>query len=119
MNVNMAQAGYYRLPTFESRTNFTLSLIEEWDAVGYDKDAISTEMSKLAKLAATRNSWVHGDWCATIDRSETVVFNHRADPNSVKRRKPVKAHDVEDHCRTVKQRTSKLAELIDLAGIDP
>lgn len=30
-----------------------------------DKDVISKAVEKLAKLAGTRNSWVHGDWCST------------------------------------------------------
>ena len=70
----MAQTGYYRLPTFEARTNFILALINEWDGAGFPKNDIVTEIQKLGKLAGTRNGWVHGDWCVSKDKKETVIF---------------------------------------------
>jgi hypothetical protein len=74
MTANMAQTGYYRLPTFEARTNFILALINEWDGAGFPKNDIVTEIQKLGKLAGTRNGWVHGDWCVSKDKKETVIF---------------------------------------------
>ena len=44
----------------------------------FDKEAIVGAIDKLAKLARTRNHWVHGDWCAPEDMSETVIFDMRA-----------------------------------------
>lgn len=103
---------YHRIPTFESRVKFTLALVQEWQTTEFDKAAITTAIEKLAKLASTRNEWVHGDWCTLKDKSETVVFNHRRPPDGQGRRKPVKAHDVLDHCAAVNRRAYELATLI-------
>jgi hypothetical protein len=112
--VNMAQAGYYRIPTFEARSKFILALLPEWKTTEFDKDAIETAIVKLAKLASTRNHWVHGDWCISKDdKKVAVIFNHRAEMNSPERRKPVKANDVRQHCDAVRRRAGALANLID------
>jgi len=113
IGLNMAMESYYRIPTFESRVKFVLALIGEWKTSSYDKDAITTALEKLAKLASTRNHWVHGDWCANPNKTETVIFNHRIHTASSDRRKPVKAADVANHCATVRKRRQALANLID------
>jgi hypothetical protein len=112
IGLNMAMESSARIPTFESRTKFILALLREWETDEFDKDAISTSVKKLTALAKTRNHWVHGDWCATRDRTEVVIFDHRASLDSERRKKPVKAHDVMNHCEAVKLRASELAKLI-------
>lgn len=119
IGLNMAMASYHRIPTFESRVKFLRALLPDWQTKEFDKNAIDKAIGKLAKLASTRNHWVHGDWCATRDRSETVIFDHRTDPNSAGRRKPVKTADILNHCQAVKIRSAALAALIkwhDLEG---
>jgi hypothetical protein len=86
-NVNMVQAGYYRLPTFESRVKFARALLSEWQSSGFDKQAIDREIGKLGGLASTRNHWVHGHWCFDDGTSEVVVFDHRSGESSSGRRK--------------------------------
>jgi hypothetical protein len=117
--LNMALAGYYRIPTFESRTKFLLAIISEWDTSHYDKDAIILRIEKLGKLASTRNRWVHGDWCSDLQKASTIIFNHRADENSPDRRKPVKGADVTNHCQAVLKWTKELAQLIDTHSLKP
>ena len=114
MRLNMAMVGYYRIPTFEARTKFILSLCTEWDTSEFDKAAIEQAIQKLAKLASTRNHWVHGDWCGSKDDKTVVIFDHRADPASLARRKVVKANDVRHHCDTVRSRADELNELIQI-----
>jgi hypothetical protein len=112
IGLNMAMLGYYRIPTFESRVKFIKALLLEWRPEGFDKDRIETAIEKLAKLASTRNHWVHGDWCANREKTETVIFNQRATIASSERCKPVKAADVENHCNAVRARTKDLSDLI-------
>jgi hypothetical protein len=112
IGLNMAMESSARIPTFESRTKFIFALLQEWETDEFDKDAISAAVDGLAKLARTRNHWVHGDWCAKRDKSETVIFDHRALPDSPRRKKPVKAHDVMNHCDAVKSRAAQLAKLV-------
>lgn len=112
IGLNMAMESSARIPTFESRTKFILALLEEWEAGEFDKAAISAAVGGLTKLSKTRNHWVHGDWCATRDKSETVIFDHRAAADSPRRRKPVKAHDVMNHCGAVRLRAAELGKLI-------
>ncbi len=112
VGLNMAMESYYCIPTFESRTRFTLGLLGEWNTSKYDRDAIRIALNKLAKLARTRNQWVHGDWCTNPDETETVIFNHRAAADSPARRKPVKAADVRNHCEAVILRADDLGDLI-------
>src|SRR5437868_11802363 len=105
-SVHMAQAGYYRIPTFESRTKFILALMQEWHplAAEFNRGTIIKAVEKLSKLASARNGWVHGDWCVAADKSETVIFDHRADSQSAHRRRPVKAADVRNHNEAVLKR---------------
>jgi hypothetical protein len=114
IGLNMAMESSARIPTFESRTKFLLALLQEWETDEFDKEAIAAAVEGLVKLAKTRNHWVHGDWCAPKDKSATVVFDHRTEPNSPRRRKPVKAHDVMNHCEAVRTRAAELAKLIQL-----
>jgi len=117
VGLNMSLAGYYRIPTFEARVKFILALIPEWKTDKFDKDAITKAVEKLSHLSAARNQWVHGDWCANKAEMLTVIFNHRVSPDSSKRRKPVKAQDVMNHCEAVKTRAKALSKLIDFASL--
>ena len=113
IGLNMAMESYYRIPSFEARVKFTLALLGEWETDKYDRDKIATALEKLSKLASTRNHWVHGDWCANDDKSETVIFDHRSPLDSKARRKPVKATDVVHHCATVRERADNLGKLVE------
>jgi hypothetical protein len=115
--LNMALAGYYRIPTFESRTKFILAILSEWQTAHYDKDAVTKTVEKLGKLASTRNQWIHGNWCTNKDKTLTVIFNHRAHEDSAERRKPVKAADILNRCEAVKRRAQELADLIDVYSL--
>jgi len=113
-NLNKIQAGYYRIPTFESRVKFINALVGEWKPPAkFKKSDIANAITKLSQLSGTRNHWVHGDWCAAIDGSEVVIFDHRSAIGSLNRRKPVKAHDVANHANTVRFRAEALLKLID------
>jgi hypothetical protein len=118
IGLNMAMESFARIPTFEARVKFVRAILGEWQPATYDAEAISEAVAKLAKLASTRNHWIHGDWCARADKSETVIFNHRVHHTHDKRRKPVKAADVMDHCRAVKERFRELGTLINYAQLE-
>ena len=113
-SAHMAQAGYYRIPTFESRTKFILGLMAEWHPppADFSREKIIKAVEKLSKLASARNGWVHGDWCVAADKSHTVIFDHRADSESPHRRRPVKAADVRNHNEAVLKRAEELDDLI-------
>ena len=117
-NLNLIMAGFYRIPTFESRVKFTRALITEWESRDFDRPAIDKAVKKLSDLSSARNHWIHGDWCATQDPSpKIVIFNHRVDVESADRRKPVKASDVLNHTEAVHRRCSALAQLIDFESL--
>ncbi len=118
VGLNMAMISYSRLPTFETRSKFLDSLLLEWSTSKYDKGAIKKEIGKLAKLAATRNQWVHSDWCANQDKTQTVIFNQRLPSTSDKRKKAVKAADVIQHNKTVKSRADEIGRLVDYESLD-
>jgi hypothetical protein len=115
--LNMSQAGYYRIPTFEPRTKFILALLSEWETSHYDKEAITKTVEKLGKLSGARNGWVHGDWCTNKSETITIIFNHRAPIDSQDRRKPVKEADVMNHCKAVIGRADELKQLIDVHSL--
>lgn len=117
MTIHMAQDGYHRLPTFEARVKFLKAIADEWQPEDFDKPAILQGIDKLAKLARSRNHWVHGDWCAPDDRSSTVVFDMRAKDGTPDRRKTVKAHDIDHHRQRVIERADELGELIRITEI--
>jgi len=119
IGLNMAMEASARIPTFESRTKFIRALIQEWNTVEFDKEAIVDAIQGLVTLSKTRNHWVHGDWCAPADKSHAVIFDHRAPVESPKRRKPVKAHDVMNHCDAVKLRAAELGKLIKYEALLP
>lgn len=112
ISLNMAMSGYHSIPTFEARNNFIRAIAKEWNTDEFDKNDIITALDKLAKLAGTRNRYVHGDWCADKNKNETVIFNHRASLASAERRKPVKAHDIRLHAETVVSRAKALGALV-------
>jgi hypothetical protein len=116
-NLNLIQVGYYRIPTFESRVKVINALIDKWEPKGFDKPAIKRAVTKLAKLASARNHWIHGNWCASEDFTETVIFDYRSSADSPNRRKPVKAADVENHTNAVRLRTHELLHLVDFANV--
>jgi len=118
MSLNKAQAGFYRIPTFESRIKFIRALITEWNTKEFNTAAIDTAIDKLSHLSSARNHWVHGCWLATDDYSELYVFDMRADAESDARRKPVKAADVRNHNQAVLLRADALRALIDMSSLE-
>jgi len=118
MSLNKAQAGFYRIPTFESRIKFIRALITEWNTKEFNTAAIDTAIDKLSHLSSARNHWVHGCWLATDDYSELYVFDMRADAESDARRKPVKAADVRNHNQAVLLRADALRALIDMGSLE-
>ena len=113
----MSAAGYYGVPSFESRTRFLLAMLSEWQTSVYDKHAITKAVEKVEKLAAARNKWIHGDWCTTKEEIITVIFNHRVPSYSPERRKTVKTADIVNHYRAVNGRAKELATLIDYLSL--
>jgi len=118
MSLNKAQAGFYRIPTFESLIKFIRALITEWNTKEFNTAAIDTAIDKLSHLSSARNHWVHGCWLATDDYSELYVFDMRADAESDARRKPVKAADVRNHNQAVLLRADALRALIDMSSLE-
>lgn len=94
----------HRIPTFESRSKMIMASTLEWDVPDELKEETRTAIKKLANLATTRNHWVHGNYCRNADGSSTVIFDYRQAANSPKRKRPVKAHDIEDHAEAVNRR---------------
>ena len=117
IGLNNVQPGFYRIPTFEARVKFARALMTAWDAGKFDKAAIDKQLVTLNRLASTRNHLIHGDWAAKMDLSQTVIFDHRSDASSPKRRKPIKAHDVRNHTNAVLACRKRLDELIDFDSI--
>jgi len=113
LGLNMSQNGYYRIPTINSRMQFIIALIDDWETKVYDKLAILQEIEGLGKLSTTRNHWVHGNWCVGGTSKEVVTFDHRAKIGSSSRRKPVKAADVKNHNEAVLTRANALKKLVD------
>lgn len=101
-----------RVPTFESRIKITQTLLERWAQDDQHTQALTEAVAKLAKLSATRNRLVHGSWRSTLDKSLTVVFDHREQIGSPKRRRTVKAHDVINHVNAVHSRIDDLFRLM-------
>jgi len=124
MSLNKAQAGFYRIPTFESRIKFIRALITEWNTKEFNTAAIDTAIDKLSHLSSARNHWVRIKFIralitlATDDYSELYVFDMRADAESDARRKPVKAADVRNHNQAVLLRADALRALIDMGSLE-
>lgn len=110
MHANQAHHGYYRIPTFEARVKFLQGMIPVWTTPKYDKVAISEAIEAIRRLSDTRNSWIHGIWSKKTT-GQVVVFNFRA-PEDKGRNKPVKAHDINLHVSTLKERTKALRALL-------
>jgi hypothetical protein len=110
--LNMGQNAYYRIPTINSRMQFITSLINDWETKEFDKPSIILQIEGLARLSATRNHWVHGNWCIGGAPKETVIFDHRTKVDAPGRRKTVKAADVKNHNEAVLNRASVLRKLI-------
>ncbi|WP_075290204.1 hypothetical protein [Pararhizobium arenae] len=100
-SANMSMMGYYRIPTFEARVKFILALVDEWETDKFDRPEIAKAIKSISGISGTRNGWVHGIWSANKNTKELVVFNLRAREGNG-RMKPVKAHDILDHCNTLR-----------------
>lgn len=109
--ITLVLFGYYRIPSFEARVKFIRSMIPEWETENYDKAAIDKAVERLSDLSLTRNNWIHHVWCTNKDKSETVLFDYRREAEKGRRR-PVKSHDVWDHIKTVRARTTDLEGFI-------
>ncbi len=109
---NLAMVAYYRIPTFEARIKVLMAMLAQWDDKFYNPADIKTAVSKLAKLARTRNKWIHGCYGVNLEGTKTVVYDFRAEPNTPERRKPIKAADVQQHVEAVRRRTHDINSLI-------
>ena len=111
MPLNMAIAGYYRMPTFESRKKFILALIPLWQAPDqFNKTDLETAIENLARLSSTRNGWVHGTWVQNPESLEIGLFDYRAAPDKLIL-KPVKVSDIQNHIETVTSRSAEIERL--------
>jgi hypothetical protein len=110
MHFNLTSVAYYRIPTFEARTKVILAMIREWQADQASRERYALAVSKLSKLASTRNHWIHGIWGYDEDTKTTVTFDLRGSGPA----KPVKANDVRHHVTTVRQRTADLEKMVPL-----
>jgi hypothetical protein len=108
VTVIRATRSYYRIPTFESRVKFIRALLEGWSHPAFDNASIDDAISRISSLSATRNKWVHGVWVKRKDSTATAIFNYRAPDDHHDRVKPVKAHDVNLHCETVRKHAREL-----------
>lgn len=104
VHYNLAAAAYYRIPTFESR-------VQEQEEPVAQRDEIHDAVSKLSKLAGTRNRWVHGLWGIEEGTGKTFVW-HMREPAKGRTGKHVKAHDVNDHVGAVRRRTQDLEKFV-------
>jgi hypothetical protein len=113
MDINQANKGFYRIPTFESRVKFILGIIPGWRADDNQKQELTKAIEALSGLAAARNSWVHNSWVEDIAVGGGGVFviNERAAPGKPWH-KEVKAHDINHHTETVIKRTNELRALL-------
>lgn len=110
--LNIVLNGYYRIPTINSRTQFLIGLLEHWKMEGFDAAAISAHVLGLAKLSATRNHWIHNEWCRGKHRQKIVQFDQRAKIGSPARRKEVKVADVLNHNKAVLARCKEIDRLV-------
>jgi len=111
MTTNMAMMGYYRVPTYEARTKFIASLIEQWNPQTIDKAAIAKNIASLNRLAASRNKWIHGIWARGKTTGDIVTF-HLRERNETNRKQPIKAADIKNHNCAVRERAKQLYRLI-------
>ena len=117
MHIDMATAAYFRIPSFEARIKILQAMIPEWEADGSKRDAMLEVITKLSKLAAARNKWIHGVWSATRDLSETVVFNFRTSSNEVGRRLVIRVNDIDTHVNAVRGRTHDMRIITPLVRV--
>jgi hypothetical protein len=115
--MNTVLNAYYRIPTVNSRMQFLLALLQKWEKPGFDPSAISNEIEGLGKLAATRNHWIHNEWCQGRSSKEIVQFDQRAKIGSLQRTKVIRASDVSNHNSAVLQRCQKINQLIDSGSL--
>ena len=111
---NRVIAAYYRIPTFESRVKVIRAFLAEWETQEFDRDEIARAVDRLSRLSKTRNGWVHGVWCLTHSKRETVILDYRAQDGTEDISRPVKAADVLNHVAAVRLRTKELTDLIPL-----
>ncbi len=114
IDANIATAGYYRIPTFESRIKVLKAYITASELPLDLKTDLTKAVDKLSSLAKSRNDWIHGLWGLSADKKMTVVFDYRL-PGEQKCR-PVKAADIKNHVEAVWFRSDHIAEL---TGIPP
>lgn len=112
-----ATTGFFKIPTFEARVNVLRALVGEWDPPSWvDKKAVDAQIDGLSSLAAARNRWIHSTWSLGSSEAgktgETVTFSYRYRSDHKDRRHPVKAADVLNHVRAVRERRSALYDLL-------
>jgi hypothetical protein len=87
-------------------------MIPEWET-DLNREAIDKAVDRISSLSLTRNNWIHGVWSRERDTDKTFVFDIRR--SELDRAKRVKAHDVENHTKTVLQRTAELRALLPMS----
>jgi hypothetical protein len=107
MHYNLASAAYYNIPTFESRTKVILATIDEMPDPFPERESLRDAILALAKLAKTRNGWVHGLWVSDQKTSVTHVFNMKKGGTD-RRAIQVTANAVQQHIKAVRQRAAEL-----------
>lgn len=111
LDINQANEAYYRIPTFDPRTNVIRALLAQWHTKKYKPEEIAKVVARLSRLSKTRNGWVHGVWMKREGGDDTAVINFRAAPGK-ERGKLVKVADVDNHLEAVRAQISQLYKFL-------
>lgn len=98
---------YVQLPNFHSSIKLLNALID----VNPKFDPLTRPISKLNRLAGTRNSFVHGFYIYS-ETGKVRVVDRRVPEEEEGRSKPVSAHDIHQHAHNVRVATKLLTERI-------
>jgi hypothetical protein len=93
---------YQKLPNYRSRTQALCMLIE----LHPEFEPIKGDVLKLSSLSKTRNDWVHGGFIK--GHGEIRAINLDEGLGSDKRSKPIKAADITNHAKAVRERSEAL-----------
>jgi hypothetical protein len=111
----MAATTYYSMPAFDGRVRLIKNLLRVDCEQTPEVDALLKAIEGLRGLSGTRNSYIHGDWAVSLDRKETVIFNHMELLGTPGRKKTVRASDIIDHSKAVSRRRVAIRDAFDRA----